>query len=151
MINKLTLFALIFCMSIGILTAQEVAFKDDKIFIDGKAIFKYEKTNIIHYSFYTLQGDEILLYKGNDNQTENSDDDFYTLNFVAAKKKIESHDFTLCYAGMGVSYKKNAEKVISWLIKEKVMDANGEINVEKLETFKDKYDEKITERTIIIK
>ncbi len=44
--------------------------------------------------------------------------------------------------------RKNMEKLIKWLLKEKVLDSNGNLNAEKLDVFFDKYDEKITERTV---
>ena len=43
--------------------------------------------------------------------------------------------------------KKNMQKLVKWLIKEKVLDSKGNLNTEKLQTFYDIYNEDITQRT----
>ena len=44
--------------------------------------------------------------------------------------------------------KKSMEKLIKWLLKEKVLTNDGELNPDRLAIFKEKYDQNITERTI---
>ena len=39
------------------------------------------------------------------------------------------------------------QKLVKWLIKEKVLDSKGNLSPEKLQTFYDKYNEDITQRT----
>ena len=50
-------------------------------------------------------------------------------------------------SGLGMNSKKNMQKLVKWLIKEKVLDSKGNLNTEKLQTFYDKYNEDITQRT----
>ncbi len=148
--NKLMLFTMLFFCASNLIKAQEVEIKDDKVLVDGKAILKYEKSSFFQHSFYSLTDDEeILMYKYNENESKNyPDDDYLILNFLTAKKKVECSDITKAVTGLGMSSKKNMEKLITWLLKEKVIDVNGVLNTTKLDTFYDKYNENITERTI---
>ncbi|MDH6252284.1 hypothetical protein M2347_002011 [Chryseobacterium sp. H1D6B] len=142
----LTLFLLV--ISIHSYFSQEVEIKDDKVLLDGKPILKAEKINPMQYSFYSLgNDDEILLYKAMNNETPKyTEDDYYILNFLTEKVKVESRDFTKILNFM--NSKKGMEKLVKWLLKEKVINGNGELNPERLAIFKEKYDENITERTI---
>jgi hypothetical protein len=131
------------------MSAQKVEIKDDKVLLDGKQILKYEKINIIQHSFYTLDDNEILLYKDHDNETPRyNEDDFFSLNFLTEKTKVETTDYTRIVAGIGMNSRKNMEKLISWLIKEKVLSTDGVLNPERIKIFFEKYDENITERTM---
>ncbi|WP_445454790.1 hypothetical protein [Flavobacterium sp. 25HG05S-40] len=148
--NKIFLLIAFLFSATNILVAQKVEIKDDKVLLDGKEILKYEKVNFDQHSFYSLTDDEeILMYKYNDNESRDyKQDDYIVLNFLTAKKKIESGDITRAATGLGMSSKKNMEKLVTWLLKEKVFDANGVLNTNKVDTFYEKYNENITERTI---
>lgn len=128
--------------------SQEVEIKQDKVLLDGKAILKYEKINMMEHSFYSLENDdEILLFKSFDNETPKYiEDDFFVLNFLMERVKIETQDFSKIASFM--NSKKSMQKLIKWLIKDKVLTVDGKIDVEKLEIFFDKYDENITNRTM---
>ncbi|MGX7666629.1 hypothetical protein [Flavobacterium pedocola] len=127
--------------------AQEVEIVKDKILLDGKQFLKYEKINLINHSFFNMNDDEILNYRTFDNETPQFlDDDYYALNFINEKIKVESTDFSRIIAFM--NSRKNCEKLIKWLVKDKVINADGTINPEKLEAFVQKYDENVTERTV---
>lgn len=142
----LTLFILIF--GLQSYYSQEVVIKDDKVLLDGKQILKAEKINVAQYSFFSMADDEeILLYRYMDNETQGYfDDDFYVLNFLTEKVKVESSDFTKIFNVM--NSRKGMEKLIKWLLKERVINQNGELNTDRLAIFKEKYDENITERTL---
>lgn len=146
--NKLFL-SIVFLLIGSYITAQEVEIKNDKVLLDGIAILKYEKINVLQHSFYSLESDdEILLFKWHDNETsEYSDDDYIILNFLLNKTKVETTSVEHVIAGIGMNSKKNMQKLVKWLLKEKVLDAKGNINPEKLQTFYDKYNEDITNRT----
>ena len=89
------------------------------------------------------------MFRWNDNETPKyHDDDYFILNFLQAKKKIESKSTTHVIAGIGLNSKKNMQKLVGGLLKEKVLDADGKINSGKLDTFCEKYNENLTERTI---
>lgn len=121
--------------------AQEVELKDDKVIIDGKEILKYEKVNNGQYSFFNNADDEILMYKYQNNQTQELiEDDYITFNFLTLKKKVQTSDFSLIYAS---SSKKSMQKLIKLLLKEKVLDLNGTMNDEKLDIFIEKYNQVI--------
>jgi hypothetical protein len=148
--NKLMLFMMLFFCASNLVEAQEVEIKDDKVLVDGKAILKYEKVNFFQHSFYSLTDDEeLLMYRYSENETKSyQNDDYLILNFLTLKKKVECSDITKAVTGLGMSSKKNMEKLITWLLKEKVIDVNGALNPTKVDTFYEKYNENITERTI---
>ena len=131
-----------------LLNAQKVEIQNDDVLLDGKAILKSEKINARQYSFYALNGDEILMYKIFDNETpQYTEDDYYVLNFIEQKKKLQSTDFSKVVVGLGMNSRKCMEKMTTWLLKEKVITPEGKINPDKLDVLIDKYDEKILERT----
>jgi len=145
--KKLLTFSLL-VLSFNFYFTQEVEIKDGKVLLDGKQILKAEKINMVEYSFYNLKSDdEILLFRQMDNETSRyQDDDYYVLNFLTEKVKVESNDFYKIASFM--NSKKSMEKLIKWLLKEKVLTIDGELNSDRLAIFKEKYDQNITERTI---
>jgi hypothetical protein len=142
----LTVFLLI--LSINLYFSQEVVIKDDKVLLEGKQILKAEKINVAQYSFFTMKDDdEILMYKYMDNETPTYvDDDYFILNFLSEKTKVESKDFTKIANFM--NSRKGMEKLVKWLLKERVINNEGELNPDRVQIFKEKYDENITERTL---
>ncbi|RKS95900.1 hypothetical protein [Chryseobacterium defluvii] len=142
----LTLFVLI--LGLHSYFSQDVVIKDDRVLLDGKQILKAEKINVAQYSFFSMADDEeILLYRYMDNETSKYfDDDYYVLNFLTEKIKIESSDFTKIFNIM--NSRKGMEKLIKWLLKERVINQDGVLNPDRLAIFKEKYDENITERTL---
>ncbi|WP_294304796.1 hypothetical protein [uncultured Chryseobacterium sp.] len=146
-IKKLFAFILL-TISANLYFSQEVEIKDDKVLLDGKQILRAEKINMIQYSFYDLKNDEeILLYRAFDNETPKYvNDDYYSLNFLTEKVKVETNDFSKIASFM--NSKKAMEKLIKWLLKEKVLTPEGELNADRVSIFKEKYDQNITDRTI---
>ena len=146
--NKLFL-SIAFIIIGSFINAQEVEIKDDKVLLDETPILKYEKINILQHSFYSIESDdEILLFKWHDNETSQyNEDDYIILNFLTAKVKVETTSVEHVISGLGMNSKKNMQKLVKWLIKEKVLDSKGNLNPEKLQTFYDKYNEDITQRT----
>ena len=145
--KKLLAFSLIIS-GLNLYFSQDVEIKDDKVLLDGKQILKVEKINVTQYSFYNLKDDEeILLYRSFDNETPTYvNDDYYSLNFLTEKVKVEINDFSRIASFM--NSKKSMEKLVKWLLKEKVITTGGEVNPDRVTTFKEKYDQNITERTI---
>ncbi|AZA53347.1 hypothetical protein [Chryseobacterium sp. G0201] len=144
--KKLLIFFLL-TISFHLYFSQEAIIKDDKVLLDGKQILKVEKINISQYSFFSMKDDEeILLYRYMDNETPKYvNDDYFILNFLTEKVKIESTDIAKIANFM--NSRKGMEKLIRWLIKERVLSHDGELNSERVAIFKEKYDENITERT----
>lgn len=146
--KKTIIAAIVTLASFNLSHSQEVEIKDDKVYLDGKELLRYEKVNVIQHSFYTLKDDEeILLYKEFDNETPKYvDDDYYILNFLQEKIKVETQDFSKIASFM--NSKKAMQKLIKWLVKEKVITPEGTINRDKLDTFYEKYNENIVNRTM---
>lgn len=139
---------ILLAMSAHLYFSQEVEIKDDKVLLDGKQILRAEKINMVQYSFYDLKNDdEILLYRAFDNETPKYvNDDYYSLNFLTEKVKVETNDFSKIASFM--NSKKAMEKLIKWLLKEKVLTPEGMLNPDRVSVFKEKYDQNITERTL---
>lgn len=146
--KKTIIAAIVTLASFNLSHSQEVEIKDDKVYLDGKELLRYEKVNMAQHSFYTLTDDEeILLYKEFDNETPKYvDDDYYILNFLQEKIKVETQDFSKIASFM--NSKKAMQKLIKWLVKEKVITPEGTINRDKLDTFYEKYNENIVNRTM---
>ncbi|HCN48229.1 MAG TPA: hypothetical protein DIT10_03920 [Chryseobacterium sp.] len=135
-------------ISFNVYFSQEITIKDDKVLLDGKQILKAEKINVAQYSFFSMKDDEeVLLYRYMDNETPRYvNDDYFILNFLTEKTKVESTDMTKISNFM--NSKKGMEKLIKWLLKERVINHDGELNADRVAVFKDKYHENITERTL---
>lgn len=146
--KKTIIAAIVTLASFNLSHSQEVEIKDDKVYLDGKELLRYEKVNVLQHSFYTLKDDEeILLYKEFDNETPKYvEDDYYILNFLQEKIKVETQDFSKIASFM--NSKKAMQKLIKWLVKEKVITPEGTINRDKLDTFYEKYNENIVNRTM---
>jgi len=146
-VNRLLAFFLLM-ISCNLYFSQNVTIKDDKVLLDGKQILKAEKINVAQYSFFSMKDDEeILLYRYVDNETPSYvSDDYFILNFLPEKTKVESTDIAKIANFM--NSKKGMEKLVKWLLKERVINHDGELNPERVAIFKDKYNENITERTL---
>jgi regulatory protein YycI of two-component signal transduction system YycFG len=116
-------------ISCNVYFSQEVTIKDDKVLLDGKQILKAEKINVAQYSFFSMKDDEeVLLYRYMDNETPRYvNDDYFILNFLTEKTKVESTDMTKISNFM--NSKKGMEKLIKWLLKERVINHDGELNL----------------------
>ncbi|MGE8553931.1 MAG: hypothetical protein ACN6OB_08335 [Chryseobacterium jejuense] len=146
-INRLFAF-FILMMSCNLYFSQDITIKDDKVLLDGKQILKAEKINVTQYSFFSMKDDEeVLMYKYMDNETPRYvSDDYFILNFLTEKTKVESTD--LAKIANFMNSKKGMEKLVRWLLKERVINQDGDLNSERLAIFKEKYDENITQRTL---
>lgn len=149
---KKLLLAIVLTMVSGIaIYAQEreVEIDGDKVLLNGKVILKYEKINVAEHSFFTLNDDEIISYQLMDNGTPKIiEDNYFIINFLEQKTKVESTNFSRFISGLGMNSRKNMQKLIGWLLKDKVLNEDGTLNPEKIETFFAKYNEDITNRTI---
>jgi hypothetical protein len=150
MTKKLLLIAIIALFSSTVKAQEkEVEIKDDKVLLDGSAILKYEKISLYEHSIYSLDDDEIISYRYSDNETPKIfEDDYFVLNFLPQKVKVESTSVTHTIAGLGLNSRKNMQKLIKWLIKEKIINTDGSINNDKVENFHQKYNEDIVRRTV---
>ncbi|AZB08744.1 hypothetical protein EG344_07830 [Chryseobacterium sp. G0162] len=146
-INRLFAFFLLIA-GCNLYSSQDVSIKDDKVLLDGKQILKAEKINLTQYSFFSMKDDEeVLMYKYMDNETPRYvSDDYFVLNFLTEKTRVESTD--LAKIANFMNSKKGMEKLVRWLLKERVINQDGELNPDRLAIFKEKYDENITQRTL---
>ncbi|MGH1520085.1 hypothetical protein [Chryseobacterium sp. JK1] len=146
-INRLLAFFLL-TVSCNLYFSQNVTIKDTKVLLDGKQILKAEKITLAQYSFFSMKNDEeVLLYKYMDNETPSYvSDDYFILNFLSEKVIVKSKD--LGKISNFMNSKKAMEKIIKWLLKERVLTHDGDLNPEHLAIFKEKYNESITARTI---
>lgn len=116
------------------INAQKIKFKKGVVLVDDVETLKYDKqqggfeTNI-----YNLDDKLLVQILDKDNY------DRYYFN-LSEKVIIESTEFDFY----------THRQIIQLFFDKKILNSEGSINIEKLDEFKGMYDEKITERTIII-
>lgn len=118
--------------------AQKVKFKKGKVLVDGKEILKIERQGT-EATLYSLEGDDEVIYLNYESNgtLHYHEDDYVVIFFSKEEIKVETSRI-----------KGSRKRVIKALIKNKVLDMNGVINLEKLKKFAKKYDENITNRTV---
>ena len=122
-----------------------IKLKTQKVIINGTEVFKFSRGwNGANedVSLYNIISNEEVIYIKDDNggttQGPNSqNDDFVTYNFLNIKTKVE------------IRGKFRLISEIAFLYSNGVFDLEGNLNNEKINRFKDKYDENISGKTII--
>lgn len=136
---KLILSLVIALASFTTLKAQKVKLKKGIVLIDGEPRFEYKKSEASSLSIYTLntQNEIIFIHLNSNGTITYLDDDYKEITFINEKRKLESSKLRGAY-----------KLIIQKLIQEKVLNLDGSINSDKLDTFFTKFDENITNRTI---
>jgi len=125
-------------MCYNLMNAQKVKLKKEFIYIDDVKVFKYEKNAGEGWlTIIDLDNDnEIIFIRENDNGTDYRDDDYTQYKFLKEDIIIEISTY---------NYWKNHVK---FLYKNKCFDLDGKVDMNKVQNTFDKFDEKITDRTI---
>lgn len=138
--NIKILFTLLLLFTLPSAYAQKVKMKNDVIYVDGEASFSYAKrthgTEIVVYTLNTK--DELftaIFYSGD---AETRDDNYYRLVFSGEDKSME---YTRPYWN---------KSLIVWLLEQEVLTGDGKLDASKIDNFISKYDEKVSERTMIL-
>lgn len=140
MIIRIFLFACVL-FTFNSVQAQKVKLKKDVVYVDGEAAFSYaKKTSGTELVVYTLNTKDELLtvifYSGN---KEIRDDNYYKLVFTNENKLME---YTRPYWN---------KSLIVWLLEQNILTIDGKMNPDKIDLFITKYDENISERTMILR
>lgn len=136
---KSLIVSLLITLSSAHIYGQKVQIKKDQVYLEGKPILKYNKINLAQVSFYSLSGEEILFYHSVENAIGHKNEETYVvLNFIPLKTKVRISDYSRI-ASAGI--KKAMEKLIKWLLADQVLTVSGELNLQKLELFRQKYQE----------
>ncbi|WP_338376476.1 hypothetical protein [uncultured Flavobacterium sp.] len=130
---KTTFIIILFLSISSCIYAQEIKLKKETIYIDGKAVLSYEKKSY---------GNELVIYELNTKNelitdVYNPTSNYQKIFFIKQKKSMEMRP------------KYWNKSLIKWFIEQDILDVNGNLNEEKVDIFIEKFDEKITERTII--
>lgn len=123
-------------------SGADIDLKKDKVIINNVEAFVYDKKGLGNeFSLFTIDGKTELIYgKRNDNGTRQyKEDDYVTLKFLEQKLTVDNYRF-------GYSTWK---KIIEIIYENKVFTEDFKINEEALNVFVEKYNENITNRTII--
>ena len=125
-------------MCYNLMNAQKVKLKKEFVYIDDVKVFKYEKNAGEGWlTIFDLDNDnEIIFIRENDNGTDYRDDDYTQYKFLKEDIIIEISTY---------NYWKNHVK---FLYKNKCFDLDGKVDMNKVQNTFDKFDEKITDRTI---
>lgn len=137
---RLLFVMLIFSVWMENLNAQNVEVKKDKVLFDGKEILSIDWSGwSLETKIYELNTEnEIIFANLNPNGTPKyRDDDYLQIHFLTLDKKMEMSD------------KNFGKGLVKWLFKNNIFDSNGNLIPEKVDILIKKYDEKITERTIL--
>lgn len=116
------------------LSAQEIEFKNDQVLVDKIARFNFERKNAstLFTLFKLNTHDEIIFMSLDDNGTSSySADDYRKFVFVENHVTVRTKVFG------AYSWKK----ILKTLIEERVIDVDGNLNQERLQIFKEKYDD----------
>ena len=121
-------------------TAQEIKLKDVIVYSGDKAVFSYAKKSMNNELYvYKLNTKEELVHLLVDtNGTEIKQDDGKKLIFEKQKISIKSKNFRT----------RKWDFLIALLLEEKVIDLNGNINLDNLNRFKAKYDDNDINKTM---
>jgi hypothetical protein len=121
-------------------TAQEIKLKDVIVYSGDKAVFSYAKKSMNNELYvYKLNTKEELVHLLVDtNGTEIKQDDGKKLIFEKQKISIKSKNFRT----------RKWDFLIALLLEEKVIDQNGNINLDNLNRFKAKYDDNDINKTM---
>ncbi|MCF6129454.1 hypothetical protein L1S35_07200 [Flavobacterium sp. AS60] len=136
--NQVYLTILFFATSI--LYAQEIKLKDDVVYSGDKPTFSFAKKSFNNELYvYKLNTKEVLVHMLVDtNGTEIKQDDGKKIIFEQQKVTIQSKVFRT----------RKWDFIIALLIEEKVIDLNGDINLDNLNRFKAKYDDNDVNKTM---
>ncbi|MCF8277297.1 MAG: hypothetical protein K9J17_11235 [Flavobacteriales bacterium] len=139
-----TLVFLIFLVTYSATSsAQKIKLKNDKVLIDGRELFRFEKGNHPGWiSLFSLETDEELIMIKQDHGgtpgPDYRDDDYTIYTFLKEDIKAEISSYNL--------WQNN----IKFLLEQRVFDENGVMNADRIKSFKVKFDEDITSRRIRI-
>ncbi|QBZ98684.1 hypothetical protein [Flavobacterium sangjuense] len=122
------------------LSAQEIKLNESIVYVGDKPAFSFAKKSFNNELYvYKLNTKEVLVHMLVDtNGTEIKQDDGKKLVFEQQKVTIQSKNFRT----------RKWEFLIALLIEEKVIDLNGDINLDNLNRFKAKYDDNDVNKTM---
>ncbi len=128
-----------------------ITIKDNVVLLNGSAIMIYQKANYSEFSFYNLQGEEVLVYFIKRIPITPKDDQIYVLiNFLKEEVKLVTalnnpHIYTTAFSSKDT---KRAEKLLNWLFEAKVILPDGSFDPEKVQAFYRKYNDDILEKSL---
>ena len=138
---KRTLFPIVCFLITGFAGySQNIKLKNGKVIIDKEVRFGFERRSRNEMIVRPLNAptDELVSIIWNNNGTYDSEDDFLQIVFSRQLLKLES-------ARLKDEW---SVTLLKMMINDGVLDIDGSINEEKLQTFFLKYDENITNRRI---
>ncbi|MGC4039532.1 MAG: hypothetical protein QM710_01700 [Flavobacterium sp.] len=129
---KYLMYIAAFILTISNVCAQEVKLKKGIVYVDNAPTFSFDKK---------AMGNELYVYKLNtteelvrmvvdNNGTESKVDDSKKIVFSQQNETIQSKNFR----------SQDWDFLIALLLQEKVVDLKGEINLDNLKRFREKYD-----------
>jgi len=143
---KKTVLIGLFIFISNLVFSQKIKLKADKILIDEKEVFGYKKEVVNGDQTLTIYDlntkEELIFIKEDDAGTHGADsrsDDFTIYKFLKEGIKLEISTYNFM------------SNNVKFLFKNEIFDINGKLNEKKIAELKDKYDEKISEKTILIR
>lgn len=136
MSTKQLILSMFFTITTSLVLSQNVKLKGDYVLLENTKIMKYDKRKVGRETAFIDLGtnEEVLVaqYLNGGNSSTNVDD-YYRIIFVKQNKSMEY---------LATRWNK---ALIKWLLKEKVLTADGKVNESRLDAFIEEYDQNVTE------
>ena len=115
------------------LSAQEIILKKGTVYVGETPTFSFVKKAMGNefYVFKLDTKDDLVKMVVDNNKTESKVDDSKKIIFYKQNTTIQNKNFR----------NRDYEFLVSLLLEEKVVDLKGDINLDNLKRFKEKYDE----------
>lgn len=130
---KNLIFLIALLLTATTLTAQEIKFKKEIVYVGETPTFSFIKKAMGNelYVFKLNTKDDLVKMIVDNNKTESKVDDSKKIIFYKQNTTIQNKNFR----------NRDYEFLIGLLVEEKVVDLKGDINLDNLKRFKEKYDE----------
>ncbi len=137
---KHLIYLTILLLTATTLSAQEIKLNETIVYVGDKPVFSFAKKAFNNELYlYKLNTKEELIHMLVDNNgTEIKQDDGKKLVFEKQKVMIQSKNFR----------NRKWDFLIALLLEEKVIDLNGDVNLDNLNRFKAKYDDNDVNKTM---
>jgi len=133
--NKLNLLVFLLLAVTSSMHAQKVKLKKDKAFIEDVHVFNTEKRIAEWVSLIDKETEEELIFIRVEYGSKQGKEDYTIYKFIKEDIVVEVSGYNLL------------KNLVKFLYKNKVFDLEGNLDLDKIELLKTKFDENITNRT----
>lgn len=121
----------------------DVDLKKDKILVNDKEVLAFDKKSMgTEFSIFSIEPKSEIIYcfRNYNGTMQYRDDDLLKISFLDLKITIENKSFSM----------RTWKNLVELMIESKLFDENYKLIEENVKKFEQKYNENITDRTVII-